>query len=696
MRMNPVLKWTAIAVVALLVLAGAATVALRALVDEDRLKATLIELANSRIDGTLAIDGGMKLSLWPTLALAAEDLRLRTPAGASEDFAAAKRLRLGVALLPLLRDELQVSELVIDGLALNAVCDANDRCNWAAPGGTGQQEQATAPADVAAGAATAPMLLNIARVQVRDSTLVYTDRNSGSRHELRDLALEGEGINMDGRPFRLEGEATLEHGAPQRELKIALRSDIDADRGAGTIALAATSVTLTPATGPALALELPAAAIDLDARTFAAPALTLTSNGVDLDAALNADWSEPDAASASGTLDLKKLDLPALLQTLGAPLPPAVNAAPLADIALTARFAYAGDTLALDELKLRAGSFSGAGSAKLGLGAATRIDATFSSPELDLDYFLPPPEASASSAGAPAIAPVAGTPPETQGLAALLTVDGDISARLGRLKRGKLELGDIDAALQLRKGSVRLQRLDAKLYGGTLNATGAIAATADTGSMNLAAQIDGVDLRTLLADTQQTQRFEGHANGSLTLSATGTDPAAWKRTLSGPVALDIGQPVLKDLSVEEVICKAAAQLNQEGLTARFAPDTHFRNLRAALDFSQGVGTIRRLDAAVPDMEMRGEGRIDLARGTLDIQLNTRVTDDLGKLDHACRMSRKMLAIEWPVTCKGRFDESPGKWCGIDKDDVAKLATQLATEKVQEKLMKKLGDFLDRD
>jgi len=154
--------------------------------------------------------------------------------------------------------------------------------------------------------------------------------------------------------------------------------------------------------------------------------------------------------------------------------------------------------------------------------------------------------------------------------------------------------------------------------------------------------------------------------------------------------------VLKGLSVEEVICKAAAQLNQEALTANFAPDTHLRGIQAALDFSQGVGNIRQLGAALPDMELRGEGRIDLVRSKLDIQLNTRVTDDLGKLDHACRMSRKMLAIEWPVTCKGRFDEPPKKWCGIDKDDVAKLAAQLATEKVQDKLMKKLGDFLNRD
>lgn len=694
--MNPLLKWTSIAVAALGVLAGAATVALRALVDEERLRTTLIGLVNERIDGTLAIDGGVELALWPTLSLAADDLRLRVPADASEDLAGAKRLRLGVALLPLLRNELQVSELVLDGLTLNAACDDGDDCNWSALGGTGPQQATPPPAD-AAGATGAPMPLAIERVRVRDGTLVYTDRKTGARYTLDALALDGRAINMEGHPFRLEGGATLRPGAGQRELKLTLATDVEADGAANTVALAATSLSLAPAAGPALALDVPAAAIDLDARTFAAPALRLSADGIELDAALSADWSQPGAASAQGTLDLKRLDLPALLQVLGTALPPGVNAAPLADIAFGARFALGGDSLALDALTLRAGRFNAAGSARLGLGDATRIDASISSPELDLDYFLPPAAAPAAPPAAAATTAGDGTArPGPGGLAALLRVDGAIDAKIGRLARGALQLGDLDARVKLARGSARLEKLDATLYGGTLGATGTLAATAGSGAMNVNARLAGVDLKALLGSTGQTQKFEGRVNGTLTLAATGADPAAWKNTLSGPVQLAIDEPVLKGLSVEEVICRAAAQLNQEALSARFAPDTHFRSVRTALDFRDGVGTFRELGVAVPDMSMRGEGRIDLARGRLDVQLNTRVTDDLGKLDHACRMSRKMLAIEWPVTCKGRFDESPKQWCGIDKDDVAKIAAQLATEKVQDKLMKKLGDFLNRD
>jgi AsmA protein len=252
------------------------------------------------------------------------------------------------------------------------------------------------------------------------------------------------------------------------------------------------------------------------------------------------------------------------------------------------------------------------------------------------------------------------------------------------------------AALTLGKGSARLQKLDARLYGGTLHATGALSADDGGGSMKLAAQLAAVDLKALLAATGGVQKFEGRLNGSLQLAAQGADPAQWKNTLSGPLQLGIDDAVLRGVSVEEVVCQAAAQLNHEALKASFEPVTRFRGVQAALDFQQGVGTFRQLGATVPNMSMRGEGRIDLPRRKLKVQLDTRVTDDLSGRDPACRMTRKMLAIEWPVTCKGSFDEDPKRWCRIDEDDLAKIATQFATEKVQDKLMKKLGEFLHRD
>ena len=175
-------------------------------------------------------------------------------------------------------------------------------------------------------------------------------------------------------------------------------------------------------------------------------------------------------------------------------------------------------------------------------------------------------------------------------------------------------------------------------------------------------------------------------------------------SLAGPLELTIADPVIKDLSVEETICKAAATINRESLSAHFEPVTRLQSVRTTLDFHDGVGQFRELGLLLPNMRMNGQGSVDLPRQRLDVHLDVRVTNDLAERDPACRMSRKMLAIDWPLRCAGSFDEEPKKWCGIDQDGIAKIAGQIATEKVREKvedklrdkLKGKLGNFLNRD
>jgi AsmA protein len=698
--MNPLLKWILTAVAALLLLVGGATVALRVLVDEERLEATLVELVNGNVDATLAIDGGVKLSLWPTLALAADGVRLRTPAGAGEDFATARRLRLGVALLPLLRNELQVHELRLAGLRLAADCDRSGRCNWAALGGTGANSS-TAAGTSAGDAAAAPLALGIERIHIDDAELGYRDERDGTHVEVTGLTLTGDDINSHGEPFRLRGEATIRSGTPAREFVLNVQTAAKMDGQAHTVALSDALLRLIPAGAPALELKLPAALLDLDASTLKAAQLGLSGTGLDASASLDAGWGTQQGARARGKLELQRLDLPALLGALGSSLPPTVNAAALTKVTLSADYAYDSASLALDTLALTAGEFHANGRVRLGLGEKLRVDATLDSPQLDVDYFLPPAEPTAAKQAKSAADSGDG---DLSGVGALLAIDGSIEARIGHLKRAPLELDTLQARLALGPGKARLERLQAGLYGGKLDANGELVAQDAGARMNVAATLAGVDLERLLAQTADTHRFSGRVDGSLKFAANGASTAALLASLAGPLELTIADPVIKDLSVEETICKAAATINRESLSAHFEPVTRLQSVRTTLDFHDGVGQFRELGLLLPNMRMNGQGSVDLPRQRLDVHLDVRVTNDLAERDPACRMSRKMLAIDWPLRCAGSFDEEPKKWCGIDQDGIAKIAGQIATEKVREKvedklrdkLKGKLGNFLNRD
>ena len=685
--MNPIVKWLGITAAVILLLIGGAALLISRLIDEAELKLSLLEMANSRLDGTLEINGELSLSLWPSLALALGDVHLRTPAGATEDFASARELRLGVDLMPLLRKQLSVGQLLVKGFSLNARRERNGNTNWdalgAKPSTTTQKGAAKAATD------TAPLLLAIDRVRIEDGTLVFTDVQAGTHHELRDINIRSDDVNMSGDPFKLEGRARLLTDNGGRDIRIALGTRVDANLATGQIMLENSKLTLTPADGPEIQLAAPDISASIKQHSAHVPALTLVADSLKATSSLDANWSEPDRLTANGKLDVSALDLPALLQALAITLPSGLNPEPLSDIVLNTDYALDGESLALSQTKLRAGKFNAAGKLQLKFGKTTRIDAKFTSPELELEYFFPParnpPPAVAASAPASADADADAGP------AALLGLTGTIEASLVRLKTGSLEMSELETRLILKKGIARLKTLSARLYGGTLNASGRLDAR-NAGALRLKAELAAVDLKALLQATRKVDRMEGRLDGSLELDSAGLTMDAWMAALQGPVRVRVTDPVLNGTSIEELICKAAAQLNQEPLSARFEPVTRFQSIDSGLDFSQGIGTLHNFEASVPNMTLRGEGKVDLGRGKLDIQLNTRVTDDLERLDPACRMTRKMLAVEWPITCKGSFDEDPKKWCGVDNDDIAKIAGQLATDKVKDKLKDKLGDF----
>ena len=228
--MNPIVKWLGITIAVILLLMGGATLLISRLIDEAELKRGLLEMANSQLDGTLEINGELSLSVWPSLALAVGDVHLRTPAGATEDFASARELRLGMDLMPLLRKQLSVDQLLIKGFTLNARRDRNGIANWEALGG----KPSTTPQAPAGEAATgaAPLLLAIDQVRIQDGTLVFTDEQVGTHYELRDINIRSDDVNMSGEPFKVEGDARFltDNG---RDIRIALGTRVDVNLETG-------------------------------------------------------------------------------------------------------------------------------------------------------------------------------------------------------------------------------------------------------------------------------------------------------------------------------------------------------------------------------------------------------------------------------------------------------------------------------
>ena len=605
--MSVALKRLFITLGVLLALPAGLAALLCLMVDEKSIKAVLIEQAGAHLNATLGIDGELSLDLFPTPGIAADALRLTTPAGSEQDFASAARLHLTISLLSLLRGELHADGLRLEGLRVNLVRDAEGRGNWEHLRRARERPTPAASEDAAVepGLAATTKRISITSLRIEDALVTLDDLRAGKRRQAIVESLFAEHMNTRDEPFPLSVNGRLESsdhdGENAQSLGFSLQTEVAVGPGTGTASLRDTRLSLRIASGDSLAITLPESGVDIDAHTLDVADAALDMDGLTARFSGRLDWDLP---AMTGHLEVTALDLPALTAKRGIQLPAALNPDLLRGITLQADYSWSKNTLGLHAARLGAGDLQLNGEAIYTAGERAQIEAT---------------------------------------------IDG------GRVWA--------DA------------RID----------------TRDEGGIQVDAELSAVDLQKLLSVTRQMNTLSGTLGATLQLQARGFSGAQWATSLSGPLQVHVDQPVLHGTNAEEAVCKAAAALNGESLGRSFEPLTRLQRLDASIAFSNGVGELSTLSATMPTMSLDGFGNVDLSQRTLRLQLDARITGDMESIDPACRMTRKMQRIEWPISCKGSFGEDPANWCGIDKDDLRKIARQLARKNLKDKL----DDFLGR-
>ncbi|MCB1849091.1 MAG: AsmA family protein, partial [Halieaceae bacterium] len=119
------------------------------------------------------------------------------------------------------------------------------------------------------------------------------------------------------------------------------------------------------------------------------------------------------------------------------------------------------------------------------------------------------------------------------------------------------------------------------------------------------------------------------------------------QALTGPITLQTSQVVLRDIGVEQLLCEAVALTNQETLSASFAADTRFQALEANVQLAAGTATLRALRADLDHIKLTGSGAYTLLDGNFDTTFKARLSPELESLDRACRVSKRLTAIDWP-------------------------------------------------
>ncbi|MDQ2696954.1 MAG: AsmA family protein [Pseudomonadota bacterium] len=212
-----------LAALAALVLAAGA-VYLVGFLDLNAYKPRLAALAEQHTGRRLNVEGDISVVLLPAPGVSIAGPRLASAPGFdAAPLAAAETVTIGVELLPLLRRQLRIRRIHVDGLRLDLVRNKAGETNW-----SGVQEALTAPAGEAA-----PPAVTVQGLDLTGTRLRYEDQGTGLTGEARfsarvtaDAAQRRFAIDRTAVDLRLAGPRLPQEGV-QGRLLLAAAADLD-------------------------------------------------------------------------------------------------------------------------------------------------------------------------------------------------------------------------------------------------------------------------------------------------------------------------------------------------------------------------------------------------------------------------------------------------------------------------------------
>ena len=207
---------------AIIVLLMLAAVLLPLIYDEEDLKQAIAAETRRQTGRDLSINGALDFSVFPWLAVEVSDLSLGNAEGfADRPFAHIGEAWVGVALLPLLRKQVAVDEITLDGLELDLAVNANGENNWDDLSAASESEsKPSAEAEDSLFSAK-----RVAGLNIRDARISFQDQQTGSDYRLSGFSMQT-GALGDGEPVPLELAAFLEDLATDASATISLSATV--------------------------------------------------------------------------------------------------------------------------------------------------------------------------------------------------------------------------------------------------------------------------------------------------------------------------------------------------------------------------------------------------------------------------------------------------------------------------------------
>ncbi len=549
-------------------------------------KAKLIALVKESTGRDLRIDGPVSLSLFPTLAIEADDVSFaNAPGASSKDMAKLAKLQLQLKVLPLLHKDIELQRLVLVDPVIALEVDKQGRPNWQLA--EGQKPRQPAPeAKPSATPSGSPSLsgLRLDDVRLVNGRISYIDHRSGEKQELTDIGMTVSLPSFDG-PFAADGAAVW------RNEKMTL----------------------------ALSLANPRAFMD---GKSSAAALRLAAKPISFDFKGEGAGSTP--AKLDGIVDLQVPSVRGLANWVRTPLKlPGSGYGPLA---ISGKVSMAGPHIAFTDANLSLDAMKAKGELALDSGGARpSLKGRLDFDKIDANPYLPPETQGKAAAGggqasAPSSAKSSDWSDEPIDLSGLRSADVDFALSAGSLQYRKIQVGKSALALKLNDGRFQADLTELALYQGAGKGKVVLDGSGAVPGVEADFNLRGVQIQPLMHDAADLDRVSGTGGFDLAVNGQGKSQRAIIGALSGKGDLNLANGAIKGVNLVAIVKNPAAAL--EGAIGG-AQQTPFASLSGTYTIADGI--LRNNDLQLKsEVPMTGAGTVDLPHRMVDYKISAHI------------------------------------------------------------------------
>ncbi len=572
-----------------------------------------IERQISKATGrSFSLGPDLGVSFFPWLSISFSDMKIGNPPGfMSDDFIKVRTFEARIRVLPLLKQQIQISRFVVGGLAVNLEKNDSGQVNWVFEE-EGEKSTGSEPPEVWS-LALLSKRLSFALLAVTDGQVKWHDRTRNVQYHVEDIMLLLNDFTHD-RPVSLDCKATINGQQVAAEGKVGPIVEND-NQGALPVDISfSVAGKLRGQMGGKITPQAKAPNFDLSLRLSPFSPRDFLS-ACDLPFPLEAKDSETFSTSTLEFMvhgDAEKFAIEKGLATL-------------------------------DDSKLKfsllAENFK-----------SPQVNFTFELDRIDLDRYLP-----LSTAAVQCTEKDPGR--EEQAVAEHLTwkdcaLDGVI--HIGALKIHGGTLTEIHLPLHAQEGIFTVAPATLNTSGGQAEAAFTLDLQAAVPNIQTTLKAHGLKAEILLHDFAGSDSLHGALSSELVLQSAGDNFETMKKNLSGEVTLQLRDGALVGVNLCRMpeIRESGRQSAVSGDASGEKPRTDFTEAKSVFSITHGLVQIRETSLLAPACSLQVSGTADIVQQQLKLQMETGfVTTVVGKGGREERVEHSSL-----FSISGTFSE----------------------------------------